>query len=229
MEKIKSRWSLGWIRESLRSEKPPQSSSPTFNQIPPRPLNHQGLHVLSSWMVTLPPLWAASSNAWPLFSMKKFSLVSKYPRAPHYCQISLVIHALVWRERGALQGQWFGAGRSWEQRHKISALSLGRMECGGLRPFPRRPPVPRSATAARDRDPASRTSRGNRGTDARNRRAPSLPAHPQESHSKSDFKSHSLGRVWSFLLWVQGKTAHSWCCSLPTARQGLEQGDFWMV
>lgn len=99
-------------------------------------------------------------------SMKKFSLVSKYPRAPHYCQISLVIHALVWRERGALQGQWFGAGRSWEQRHKISALSLWRMECGGLRPFPRRPPVPRSAPAARDRDPASRTSRGNRGTNA---------------------------------------------------------------
>lgn len=34
----------------------------------------------------------------------------------------------------------------------------------------------------------------------RNREAPGLPAHPQESHSKSDLKSHSLGRVWSFFV-----------------------------
>lgn len=32
-------------------------------QIPPWPLSHQGPDALSSWMVTLPPPWTASSNA----------------------------------------------------------------------------------------------------------------------------------------------------------------------
>lgn len=94
---------------------------------------------------------------------------------------------------------------------------------------PSAPKCPSSSGSGSCQQDISREQRHRCPSIYRNRRAPSLPAHPQESHSKSDFKSHSLGRVWSFLLWVQGKTAHSWCCSLPRARQGLEQGDFWMV
>lgn len=206
--------------ELLRLEKAPRSSSPTFNHIPSRPLNHQGPHVLSSWMVTLHLSWQPL-HCLTTLTMKKFSLISK-TTAPHYCQTSSAIHAPVWREREALQGQWIGAGRSWEQRHPgfqpclYAGWSVGAW--GLSQGVPKGPEVPQQLRIGICRWDISRERRHRCPNICRNRGAPGLPAHPQEPHSQSDLKSHSWGRAWSFLLRVQGKTAHSWLCSLPRAQ-----------
>lgn len=86
--------------ELPRLEKAPESSSPTFNQITPRATCAQLLDGDSATFQGLTTL-----------SMTKFSLISK-TTAPHYCQISLVMHALLWRSRGALQGQGLAALRA---------------------------------------------------------------------------------------------------------------------
>lgn len=138
-------------------------------------------------------------------------------------------------EKGELQGHWIGAGRCWEQTHPGFQPCLCRMECGGLEPFPGCPQGPWGVPAAQHwicQWDISREQRHQCPNICRNRGAPGLPAHPQEPHSQSDLKSHSLGRVWRFLLGVQGKTAHSWLCSLPTAQLlvGLNhfKSCFWM-
>lgn len=138
MEKIKSRWSLGWIMELLRLEKAPRSSSPTFNQILPWLQNHQGPHVLSSWMVTLPPPWGAFSKAWPLFPWKVFPNIQDNSTSLLPNKFCHPCHGLERKRSSAGTVDW-----GWEKlrakTHKISALSLWRMECVGLRPFPRCP------------------------------------------------------------------------------------------
>lgn len=143
-------------------------------------------------------------------SMEKNSLISK-TTAPHYCQTSSAIHAVVWRERGAAGTlDW-----SWEMLRantpRISALSL-QDGVWGPGAFPRVSPRALRCPSSSALDlPVGHL----KGTEApmpkhlQNRGAPGLPAHPQEPHSQSDLKSHSLGRVWRFLLGVQGKTAHS--------------------
>lgn len=186
--------------------------------------------VLGWW---LPPPWAWGHGSAHSFHEKMSPKSRK--RAHHYCQISSVIHALVWGERGALQGQGTGVGRSWEQTQQISALSLWRMECGPeafSKVSPSALKCPSSSGSGSCQWDISREQRHQCPNFYSNRGAPGLPAHPQESHSELDLKSHSSGRGWRALLSVQGKMAQSWLCSLPGARhlrEGWEQGDFWMV
>lgn len=135
-------------------------------------------------------------------SMKKFSLISK-KIAHHYCQMSFVIRALVWREGRALQGHWIGAGRSWEQRHtRFQPCPCGGWSVWTWGLFQGVPKCSEVSQQLRIRicHLGHLEGTGHQCPNIyRSRGAPALPAHPQQCHSKSDLKSHSLGRVWSFL------------------------------
>lgn len=144
--------------ELLRLEKGPRSSSPAFNQIPPRATHAQFLEGDSA--TSLGSLFQCLTT----LSMTKFSLISK-TTAPPYCQMSPVLHALVWRARGALQRQWIEAGSSREQSHEGFQPCLWRMECVGLT-FPKVSPRALRCSSSSGLGSASGTSQGNRGTNA---------------------------------------------------------------
>lgn len=77
--------------------------------------------------------------------------------------------------------------------HKISALSMWRMECVGLRPFPKCPKcpeVPQQLRMGICQWDISGEQRHQCPNIYRNTGAPGLPAHLQESHSKSHLKCH---------------------------------------
>lgn len=196
--------------ELLRLEKAPRSS--TFNQIPPRATCAQFLDRDSA--TSLGSLFQCLTT---LFHEKIFPGIqdnnntSLLPNKPcHPCP--------------GLESKGSTAGTvdwGWEQLRakpwRISALALCRMECVGLTPFPRCPQGPWGAPATQDWDlPVAHL---------KETEAP-MPKHLQEPRSpwpacspsgipKSDLKSHSLGRVWSFVLRVQGKTAQTFLTLQP--------------
>lgn len=143
-------------------------------------------------------------------SMKKNSLISKRT-TPHYCQTSSAIRALVWRERGAAGSVDWGWEKLRAKTPRISALSL-QDGVWGPGAFPKVSPRALRCPSSSGVDlPVGHL----KGTEApmpkhlQELRSPWPACSPSGAHSQSDLKSHSLGRVWSFLLRVQGKTAHS--------------------
>lgn len=92
-------------------------------------------------------------------TMKKFSLISK-TRAPHYCQTSSAIHALVWREREALQDSGLGLGGA--ESKDTQDFSPVSVQDGVWGPGA----FPKVSPRCSGLGSASGTSQGNRGTTA---------------------------------------------------------------